>query len=89
MIRTKIDHGDISVPWRIQSANKSDHSLYHGLTGELEFLSGEVLKTIEITMPSEPQEYEEENLEIILDRPKGGARLKVCETKCRMIIRVN
>ena len=78
VIRTKVDTGDISVPWRIQSVNKNDNSLYNGLTGELEFLSGEVLKTIEITMPSEPQEYEEENLEVILDRPKGGARLKVC-----------
>ena len=47
------------------------------MCGELEFLSGETFKTIVLIMPAEPQALEEENIEIVLERPKGGARLKV------------
>ena len=34
-------------------------------------------QTIELTFPVCPQEEEQENLEIVLDRPVGGARLAV------------
>ena len=50
----------------------------------MEFLSGETKKWINIALPNEPQEYPEEHFFIVLDRPKGGARIKVFKKEKKM-----
>lgn len=54
---------------------------YEGISGELEFQSGETKKWINIDLPTEPQEFPDEHFFIVLDRPKGGARVKVNKKK--------
>ena len=47
------------------------------MTGKLEILSGETVKSFILDMLAVPQEYDVDELEFILEQPQGGARLKV------------
>jgi hypothetical protein len=90
VVRTQVSDGDVTQPWRLQPFSSTRMFIrvkllsyilidtgYKGISGELDFESGETKLWIHLDMPTEPQEFPDESFFIVLDRPKGGARLKV------------
>jgi len=85
VVRTQVSDGDVTQPWRLQPFS-STHTGYKGISGELDFESGETKLWIHLDLPTEPQEFPDESFFIVLDRPKGGARLKNGEQRLEVKI---
>lgn len=81
IVRQNGADGEISVKWRTIDKAAINGKDYHGGEGEIKFRHGETQQMLRIPIVNDMEFEKDENFEVELFEPQGGAKLgKVCRT---------